>query len=253
MLKTRVIPCLLLKGRGLVKTVRFRNPTYVGDPVNAIKIFNDKEVDELIILDIAASREKRGPFLDLIRELASECFMPLGYGGGITNLDQIRQLLSLGVEKVILNTTAIHYPALIESAAKEVGSQSVVVSIDVKRKLLGRYEVYGAGGTKAEGIDPVTFAKRMEDAGAGEIFINSIDRDGTGEGFDIDLLRGVCDAVSVPVIACGGAGAVEHFREAVVEGHASAVAAGSMFVFHGKHRAVLITYPSPRELESLLP
>jgi imidazole glycerol-phosphate synthase subunit HisF len=253
MLKTRVIPCLLLKGQGLVKTTRFRDPVYVGDPINAIKIFNDKEVDELIVLDISASREGRAPRFELIRDIASECFMPLAYGGGIRSLDEIRELFAIGVEKVVLNTAAIRDPALVEAAARAAGSQSIVVSIDAKRRLFGGYEVYGAGGTQGTGLRPVEFAARMEAAGAGEIFLTSIDRDGTAEGFDIELVRGVSDAVSVPVVACGGAGSVGHFRQAVLDGHASAVSAGSMFVFHGKHRAVLISYPTPAELRQVLP
>jgi cyclase len=251
LVKTRVIPCLLLKGEGLVKTIRFREPTYIGDPINAIKIFNEKEVDELIVLDVGATLEKRGPPFDKVAELSSECFMPLGYGGGIRRLDDIRSLFAIGVEKVILNTIATESAAFVESAVRIAGSQSIVASIDVRSSPFGRYEVYGAGGTKRTGLDPVSFAQRMAAAGAGEIFLNSMDRDGTGKGFDVDLIRMVSDSVNIPVIACGGAGTLEHLRQAVVEGRASAVAAGSMFVFHGRHRAVLISYPSHSELEHL--
>jgi imidazole glycerol-phosphate synthase subunit HisF len=250
MLKTRVIPALLFKDQGLVKTVQFRKPSYVGDPINAIKIFNDKEVDELVLLDIMATREGRGPSFELIEEIASECFMPLGYGGGIRSLDDIRRILAMGVEKVILNSAALENPALIEAAAKAAGSQSVVVSIDAKKKLLGGYEVQAHGATRGVGREPAEFALEMERRGAGEILINSVDRDGTGKGFDLELIKRVTAAVTVPVVACGGAGTLAHLREAVDAG-ASAVAAGSMFVYVGRHRAVLINYPQYRELESL--
>jgi imidazole glycerol-phosphate synthase subunit HisF len=250
MLKTRVIPALLFKDQGLVKTVQFRSPSYVGDPINAVKIFNDKEVDELVLLDIMASREGRGPSFDLIEEIASECFMPLGYGGGVRSLDDIRRILAMGVEKVILNTAAHNTPQLIDQAARAAGSQSVVVSIDAKKKLFGGYEVLTCGGTRGSGKDPVEFAREMARRGAGEIFINSTDRDGTQKGFDLELIRRMSEAVDVPVVACGGAGTLTHLREAVDAG-ASAVAAGSMFVYVGRHRAVLINYPQYHELEQL--
>lgn len=251
MLKTRVIPCLLLKGSGLVKTQRFKDPKYVGDPINAIRIFNDKEVDELLLLDITASRENKGPAFDTIRDIASECFMPVAYGGGIRSLDDIRRILKAGIEKVVLNTAAIENPALVRQAADEFGSQAVVVSIDARRKLLGRYEVFARGGAKATGLNPVEQAQKMAEAGAGEIFLMAIDRDGTMEGYDLDLIGKVAAKVSVPVIAAGGAGKVEHFTEAVRHG-ADAVAAGAMFVFHGPHRAVLITYPAAQQLQAAL-
>lgn len=251
MLKTRVIPCLLLKGSGLVKTQRFKEPKYVGDPINAIRIFNDKEVDELLLLDITASRENKGPAFDTIRDIASECFMPVAYGGGIRSMDDIRRILKAGIEKVVLNTAAITTPDLVRQAADEFGSQAVVASIDVKRKLLGRYEVFARGGTEATGLNPVEQAQKMEQYGAGEIFLSAIDRDGTMEGYDLELLAKVSSRVSVPVIAAGGAGKVQHFTEAVRHG-ADAVAAGAMFVFHGPHRAVLITYPGRPDLERAL-
>jgi imidazole glycerol-phosphate synthase subunit HisF len=249
--RTRVIPCLLLHGAGLVKTVGFRNPTYVGDPINAIKIFNDKEVDELVLLDIDASRERRGPRFDVIRDIASECFMPLGYGGGVRTVEEMRRVLATGVEKVIVNTAAAEDPSLVEAAAREFGSQSVVVSLDARRKLVGGYEVRTVGGTRGTGLHPVEAARRMEASGAGEILLTSVDRDGTQKGYDLALTRMVADAVSVPVVACGGAGSVADMAAAVREGHASAVAAGSMFVFHGRHRAVLISYLSPAELRDV--
>jgi imidazole glycerol-phosphate synthase subunit HisF len=252
MLKTRVIPCLLLRGAGLVKTTRFKDPKYVGDPINAIKIFNDKEVDELVLLDIAASREDRGPAFSVIEEVASECFMPLAYGGGIRTVDQARRILKLGVEKVVFNTTAWRAPTVLTDAAREFGAQAVVASIDVRRKLFGRYEVVVEGGTRGTGIDPVDYARRLEAAGAGEIFLTSVDRDGTMQGYELELIAKVSAAVGVPVIAAGGAGSVQDFRAATHEGGAAAVAAGAMFVFHGPHRAVLITYPPRHELEAAL-
>lgn len=252
MLRTRVIPTLLLRGSGLVKTQKFRDPKYVGDPINAIKIFNDKEVDELILLDIAASREGRGPAFSTIEDIASECFMPVAYGGGITTVDEIRRILKTGIEKVVINTAALADPQLVPAAAREFGSQAVIASIDVKRRFLGRYEVYADGGTKATGRDPVEWAKEMESSGVGEIVLNAIDRDGTMKGYDIDLLSRVAAAVQVPVIASGGAGSVADFGRAVKEAGVAAVAAGAMFVFHGPHRAVLITYPSQAELSAAL-
>lgn len=249
MLKTRVIPCLLVQGQRLVKTIAFHNPRYVGDPINAVRIFNEKEVDELVVLDIAATIEQRPPNLRLISEMASECFMPLAYGGGIRSLDDLQSVFSLGVEKVVINSEAAARPAFIRDAAGKFGSQSVIVSIDVKKKWLGGYETRTLSGRQGTGFDPVRFACDMENAGAGEIFLNSIDRDGTMRGYDLDLIRAVSRAVSIPVIACGGAGNLADLAAAVNQG-ASAVAAGSMFVFHGKHRAVLINYPSRRELEA---
>ena len=246
----RVIPCLLLRGRGLVKTIRFGNPTYVGDPINAVKIFNDKEVDELLFLDITASLDNRTPDKKLMSEIASECFMPLAYGGGVRSLDDIRELFALGVEKVAINSHAMSNPEFVKAAAEAFGSQSILVSIDVKRNFLGRYEVWSRSGRYKTGQDPVTVARLMEAMGAGEILLNSIDRDGMMQGYDVDLIRQIAKAVQIPVVACGGAGNLEHFTEAVRAG-ASAVSAGSMFVFHGRHRAVLISYPSRDQLDRI--
>lgn len=247
--RPRVIPCLLLRNTGLVKTVKFKDPTYLGDPRNIVKIFNDKDADELALLDITASAEQRGPKFELIQEIASECFMPMGYGGGITTVDQVKRLIGLGLEKVILNTAAVEHPRLIEEAAAFAGSQSVVVSIDVKRVgLFSRYEVFTCGGRRGTKLDPVQWAATAEKAGAGEILLNSIDRDGTMKGYDLDLIKQVAHAVTVPVVACGGASSVEDFVQAVRTGGASAVAAGSFFVFQGKHRAVLISFPAGQTL-----
>lgn len=250
MLTTRIIPCLLLRNQGLVKTVKFRDPKYVGDPINAVKIFNDKEVDELLFLDITATNERKRPSLKVIGEIASECFMPLAYGGGIRTLDDIREIFTVGVEKVCVNTHAVEDPLFISRAADIFGNQSIVVSIDVKKSLFGKYEVYTHSGSRNSKLDPVDHAVAMEQRGAGELFLNSIDRDGTQQGFDIELIRRVASAVHIPVIACGGAGTVEHLRQAVKDGGASAVSAGSMFVFHGRHRAVLISYPGQDELKT---
>jgi cyclase len=247
-LRTRVIPCLLLKGQGLVKTVKFKNPKYVGDPVNAVKIFNDKEVDELIFLDIEATAEGRRPPIKLISEIASECFMPLSYGGGLRDLEDIKTIFNLGVEKVIINSYAIENPSFVNEASRLYGSQSIVVAVDVKKKSKDKYEVLSRSGNKKTGLDPVEHVMRMERLGAGEIFLNSIDRDGTMQGYDIELIKRITETVSIPVIVCGGAGKIEDFVDAVKKGGASAVAAGSLFVFHGKYRAVLISYPAIEEL-----
>ncbi|MCP4787040.1 MAG: imidazole glycerol phosphate synthase subunit HisF [Fuerstiella sp.] len=246
--RIRVIPSLLLSGDGLVKTTRFRKPVYVGDPVNTVKIFNEKEVDEIVILDIAATQRGTEPQFDRIREFASEAFMPLAYGGGIMNVDQIKRLFQSGVEKVILNTSLMNAPRLITEAADRFGTQSVVASVDAKRSLFGGYHCVTRGGRDTHRIKPRELARQVVEAGAGEILLNAVDRDGTQQGYDVPLVASVTSRVSVPVIACGGAGKVADFVEAVRVGSASAVAAGSMFVFHGVHRAVLINFPSEQTL-----
>jgi len=251
MVRIRVIPCLLLRGNYFYKTVKFKDPVYLGDPINILRIFNEKEVDEILILDIGASPSRKGPNLPLLRDIASECFMPLGYGGGIRSLDQMKVLFHVGFEKISLNTIAHENPNLVTQAAKAFGNQSVVVSIDVKKGLFDNYEVVSRNGTEKTGRDPVEFAREMEQRGAGEILVNSIDRDGTMQGYDLQLLRMVSSAVRVPVIACGGAGKVADFGAAVKDGGASAVAAGSMFVFQGKHRAVLISFPEQAVVEGV--
>lgn len=250
MLQTRVIPTLLLRNGGLVKTTKFKDPRYIGDPINAVRIFNDKEVDELVFLDIGATTTGTGPNFDLLADIASEAFMPFGYGGGITALDQVKRLVALGIEKVVLNTAAAENPRLVEQAVSVAGSSSVVVCMDVRRNFLGRYGTAVRGGQVATGRDPVEYALAMEQLGAGELLLQSIDREGTLTGYDLELIHRVAQAVSVPVVASGGAGSLLHFRQAVQAG-ASAAAAGSYFVFHGKHRAVLITYPEYQELRDL--
>ncbi|MBK7449396.1 MAG: imidazole glycerol phosphate synthase subunit HisF [Anaerolineales bacterium] len=252
MIKPRVIPALLLKGQGLVKTVKFKEPKYLGDPINIVRIFNDKEVDELVLLDITATPEKRGPQFDLLKNIASEAFIPLAYGGGIRSMDDVRKLLSLGIEKLIMNTSAVETPSLVREVADHAGSQAAVVSMDVKKGLLGKYEVLTHCGQKKTGLDPVKHAVEMERMGVGEILINSIDRDGTMQGYDLELVRKVADAVRVPVVACGGAGNLSHVSEVIKQGHASAAAAGSIFVFQGPLRGVLISYPTPKELKEFI-
>ena len=250
-MRTRVIPALLLHKGGLVKSVKFKDYKYVGDPINAVKIFNEKEVDEIAVIDIDATRDRRPPNFDQVIEIASEAFMPLSYGGGITTIEQIKKILFGGVEKVIINKAAHTNPSLITEAARLFGNQSVVISIDAKKSLLGGYKVYTDNGTKKTGYSPEVFAKQMEEAGAGEILLNCIDADGTYKGYDLALLKLVADAVSIPVIVQGGAGSVEDFIEAKRNG-ASAAVASSMFVFQRPHQAVLISYPSQKELKEKL-
>ena len=249
MFRPRVIPVLLLKDKGLVKSRKFDNHLYIGDPINAVKIFNEKEVDELVILDISATASKRGPDFKKIADLTSEAFMPLGYGGGISKMEEVKLLISIGVEKVILNSIALEDPSFVHKAAGYVGSQSIVVSIDVKRNIWGKYKVYAGNGSKNTNLDPISFAMAMEAAGAGEILLNSIDRDGTFGGYDEDLIKMVSSSISIPLVAVGGASSVDDFKKAIHAG-ASAVAAGSMFVFQRPHRAVLISYPSQEELKN---
>jgi len=252
MIRPRVIPCLLLQDKGLVKTVKFKDPKYLGDPINIVRIFNDKEVDELVFLDITATVEARPPSFDLLKNITSECFMPLGYGGGIRSMEDVRRLLGIGIEKVILNTSAVEAPQLVHSAANYAGGSSVVVSMDVKKNMFGKYEIYSRGGKKKTGLDPVKQALEIEKLGAGEILVNSIDRDGLMRGYDLDLIRNIADSVNIPVVACGGAGNIKHLADAIKLGHASGAAAGSMFVFQGPFRAVLISYPAPQDLKRLL-
>jgi cyclase len=242
------MPCLLFQNEGLVKTVKFKNPAYVGDAVNAVKIYNEKEVDELVFLDITASAENRAPDLATIEKIASECFMPLTYGGGVSALEQVRQILRVGVEKVSFNSAAINNPQVVSETAKAFGTQCVVVSIDIKKNFWGKYEVYANRGTRSVKMNPVDFARRMEETGAGEIFLTAIDREGTWQGFDLDLIKRVSDAVKIPVIAHGGAGTLGHIEDAVKIGKASAVALGSMVVYQKKGMGVLVNFPKRKDL-----
>jgi cyclase len=251
MLKIRVMPCLLVNNERLIKTVHFKNPAYIGDPVNAIKIYNEKEVDELVLVDIAATVERRPPPFRLIAEVTDECFMPLCYGGGITSIHDIKKIFASGVEKVAINSYAVENPSFITAAAALFGSQSIVVAIDVKKTILGKYIVCTHNGRNTTKLVPAVFAQRMQEMGAGEILLNAIDRDGTWGGYDLDLIRKVTEAVTIPVIALGGAGHVSHFGEAVRYG-ASACAAGSMAVYQGKNKGVLINFPTREELKKVL-
>lgn len=250
MLRKRLIPCLLLQNEGLVKTQKFSQPKYVGDPINAIRIFNEKEVDELVLLDIGASRSKSKPKFELIEQIAGECFMPLAYGGGVGSLEDAKTLFSLGVEKVCLQTAVLENPKLLRQISERFGRQSVVASVDVKKNWLGKKGLYSSAQGKIVSKYYLSHLQSLVDAGAGEIFLNSVDRDGMTVGLDEELIREVTQTVSVPVIASGGVGTLHD----VVRGYkagASAVAAGSFFVFHGEHRAVLITYPTPKEMDKV--
>jgi cyclase len=238
----RLIPCLLVDQRRLVKTTRFAKPKYVGDPINAVRIFNDKEVDEIFVIDIGATGGARPVDTALVDDLAGEAFMPMCFGGGLITEDSVERVIGAGVEKVSFNTAAVEQPAVVEWAARELGSQSVVASMDVRRRRLRRASVWIRGGRVDTGRDPVEHARRLVDLGAGEIVVGSIDRDGTGDGYDVDTIAAVAAAVPVPVVALGGAGSLDHTIAAHRAG-ASAAAAGSMFVFHGPRRAVLISYP----------
>jgi cyclase len=250
MLQHRVIPVLLLDGKGLVKTVKFKSPKYVGDPINAIKIFNNKMVDELVFLDIKASKEKKGPNFDMLRNIASECFMPLGYGGGISSVEEIKKILNIGFEKVILNTQAIENPTLVSQAASETGNQSVVVSVDIQKNVFGKYKLYHHASNSKHKKDWLDHIDEMVQLGAGEIIINSVDNDGIMKGYNIELIKMVSERVNIPIVACGGAGKIDDFRNAADAG-ASALAAGSLFVFHGPHKAVLINYPTQKNLKKV--
>ncbi len=251
MLRPRIIPCLLLQQGALVKTMQFGQPKYVGDPLNAVRIFNEKEVDELMVLDIGATTAGREPDYGLIGRLATECRMPLSYGGGVRTTDQVRRIIGLGVEKVAMSAAAIANPALVAEAAEHVGSQSVAVILDVKRNAKGIPEVFVRNGREGTGMDPISCAKLMEQRGAGEIVLNSIDRDGMMQGYDLDLARRVRRAVHVPMTVIGGAGTLDHVRELTSEFGTIGVAAGSLFVFKGKFRAVLISYPTRAEHDSI--
>jgi cyclase len=251
MFRPRIIPVLLLRNLGLVKSVRFKDFRYIGDPINAVRIFNDLHADELVFLDITASKEKRKISLDFVRKVGDECNMPFAVGGGIRTIEDIREILNSGAEKVVINTVAAEKPDFIRQASEEFGSSTIVISMDVKKKFLGDNTVWTYSGSKATNYDPVTYAKLVAEKGTGEIIIQSIDHDGMMEGYDIDLISEISNSVTIPVIACSGAGSYQHLRQAVKEANASAVAAGSLFVYHGARRAVLVNYPSPEELSKM--
>ena len=252
MLRPRIIPCLLVKDKGLVKTVNFKNPKYVGDPINAVRIFNEKQVDELTVLDIDATAENREPDYRMIENLAAECRMPLCYGGGVKTPEQAQRIFSLGVEKVAISSAAIQNRKLITQIAERVGSQSVVVIIDVKKKLLGGYEVYINNGKKATGKDPFEIARELEALGAGEVVINSIDQDGVMKGYDLNLAEKIRAVTSLPLTVLGGAGTVQDIGKLIHKFGIIGASAGSLFVFKGVYKAVLINYPTPSEKDELI-
>lgn len=253
MLRPRLIPCLLVHNGGLVKTTKFKDPKYVGDPINAVRIFNEKEVDELIVMDIDATRLNRQPDYRMIANLASECRMPLCYGGGVKTVEQLEKIIGLGVEKVAISAAAVDQSELISQAAARVGSQSVVVVIDVKKSgMLRKPEVVTQNGTHRTGLDPIEFARRAAMLGAGEIVLNSVDRDGEMKGYDLDLVARLRESVSVPVTILGGAGTLSDIEQLYAEYGVIGAAAGSLFVFKGRYRAVLINYPNRNEKDALL-
>lgn len=253
MLYPRIIPTLLVHKKGLVKTVKFKDPKYVGDPINAVKIFNEKEVDELIVLDIDASALNMEPDYKMIEDLAAECRMPLCYGGGIKTNEQAQRIFRLGVEKIAISSVAVERSEIIAQMAEKVGNQSVVVVMDVKKKMFGgKYELYTLNGKKSTGLDPVLYAKKMQDLGAGEIVINSIDNDGVMTGYDVTLIEKIRAQISIPLTVSGGAGTLDDIGTIIQEHGIIGVSAGSLFVFKGKYKAVLINYPTPTEKEVLI-
>ena len=248
---TRFIPCLLLKGNGLVKTVNFKNPKYVGDPINTVRIFNEKEVDELIFLDIEATPKNLEPNYKLLNEIASECFMPLAYGGGIKSLEQAHKIFNIGIEKVAINSSTHYNLNLINQIAKNYGNQAVIAVIDFKKDLFGKYQIVSHSGKEKHGRHLEPWIKQLESAGAGELLVTSVDREGTWSGMDIELIQRVTACSSVPVIAHGGAGTVEHIKEAILDGKANAVAMGSMVVYQKKDFGVLINFPDKNLLDTV--
>lgn len=251
MLNARVIPVLLLSEGGLYKGKKFKHHQYVGDPLNAVKIFNEKEVDELVFLDISATKEKREPDFELLADIASELFIPFAYGGAITSVTQAEKLFRLGIEKIILNSSAIANINLVTEISSVSGAQSVVVAVDTKKNFLGKTHVYSHSGQTKTDLELMQYLAHLEKAGAGEIILNSIDREGTRSGYDLDLIRKASSILSIPLVVQGGAGGIADFLPAIQAG-ASAVAAGTMFVFHGPHDAVLITYPEYKKLKQIL-
>lgn len=251
MQRVRVIPVLLIDKGKLVKTTKFKKPNYIGDPVNAVKIFNDKEVDEVVLLDITATEEQQEPDYDKIEEICSEAFMPFAYGGGINSLDQVDRLFQLGIEKVVLNSTLNSNLGLVKQISEKYGAQSVVASIDVKKNLFGRYTAYSHSGQKKIKQPIQNYLQSILDAGVGEVFLNSIDRDGTFSGYDLELIGQFSKIAAVPIVACGGARSLDDFKWAIKSG-ASAVAAGSLFVYRGVQKGILINYPTPSELRNVI-
>ena len=252
MLSPRIIPCLLVHNKGLVKTVKFKDAKYVGDPINAVKIFNEKEADELMVLDIDATVENREPDYKMIENLAVECRMPLCYGGGIKTVEQAQRIFNLGVEKIALSSSVLENPSLVGEIAKEVGSQSVVVVLDVMKKMFGGYDVYTHNATRKTKIDLESFIEELQVLGVGEIVINSIDNDGKMKGYDIGLISKIKPIIDVPMTVLGGAGNLENMENLIKEFGIIGCAAGSLFVFKGKYKAVLISYPKPIDKERII-
>jgi len=251
MFRPRVIPVLLLKNKGLVKSIRFKNHRYIGDPINAVRIFNDMKADELVFMDILATKEKRTISLEFVKNIGEEANMPFAVGGGISSISQIRDILHAGAEKVVINSSAVQNPDFIRQASETFGSSTITICIDVKKKLFGTEQSWIIAGSKLTGKTPVEIAMEMEKQGAGEIIIQSIENDGMMQGYDIQLIRKISEAVTIPVVALGGAGNLMDVKKAVDEGFASAVAAGSMFVYHGPRNAVLVNYPTQEQLSEL--
>lgn len=251
MLRPRIIPSLLLQDNGLVKTVNFKNPKYVGDPINAVKIFNEKEVDELAIFDIDATAKGLEPNYNLIERIANQSRMPLCYGGGVKTIEQAQKIFGLGIEKIALSSSILQDPDLITQIADRVGAQSVIVVLDVKKKLFGGYEVFTHNGKKATGINPLDFVAKAQQLGAGEIIINSIDQDGVMKGYDMALIDKIRERISVPLTVLGGAGSLSDIEKVIQKHKIIGVAAGSLFVFKGVYKAVLINYPTKAEKENI--
>lgn len=252
MLRPRIIPSLLIQDNGLVKTVNFKNPKYVGDPINAVRIFNEKEVDELAIFDIDATAKGLEPNYSLIERIANQSRMPLCYGGGVKTVEQAQKIFGLGIEKIALSSAVLQNPQLITEIAKRVGSQSVIVVLDVKKKLFGGYEVYTHNGKKSTGINPLKFVEEAQRLGAGEIVINSIDQDGAMKGYDMGLIDKIREQISLPLTVLGGAGTLGDIKQVIDKHGIIGVAAGSLFVFKGVYKAVLINYPTFEEKEKLI-
>ena len=251
MFRPRIIPVLLLKNKGLVKSVKFKKHRYLGDPINAVKIFNDLKADELVFLDILASKENRTISLGFVRNVGEEANMPFAVGGGIKSIKAIREIISAGAEKVVINAKASIDPDFIRQVSETFGASTIVVCIDIKKTLLGKERTWIYNGTQSCGFSAVEFAQLMEEKGAGEIIIQSIECDGIMKGYDIQLIRKISESVSIPVVALGGAGSITHLRQAFIEGYANGLAAGSMFVYQGTRNGVLINYPDNSEIVNL--
>lgn len=248
MFRPRIIPVLLIKDKALVKSIEFKNHKYIGDPINAVKIFNDLKADELVFLDIQASKEKRLISIDFVKTLAEETNMPFSVGGGIRTIEDIQKLIAAGAEKVVLSSIAFENPDFIQDAVENFGSSTIAICIDVKKNLFGKLKTYTQNGTKSHSYSPIEFAKLMEQKGAGEIIIQAIDKDGKMEGYDLNLIRDISNSVTIPVVALGGAGTIEDLKSAYFEGNANAMAAGSLFIYQSKKRGVLVNYPDKTEL-----